>query len=295
MIHLFNENTNTLDVIRMKDNSLVFSSLSEFYQPVFSNGFAIKYVVEGIERYKLNGREFPIGTGKYLLSNNTSEGNVEIEKGRNTKGICINILPELIAEIVASHQRPDTAYSDAELGIFFTSNLFLESQYDAQKTSLGRVLMDLTNRIHQNELDEKDITIAFFYKISEQIIEDQIPIFRQLQAIPTVKSATKKELYRKLLRAKEFTDNYFTKDLNIETIAQEACMSEYHFFRLFKSVFGISPNQYIIQKRLEYSINLLKLDKNAVSAVALESGFSDVYSFSKAFKKQFGVAPTKYS
>jgi AraC family transcriptional regulator len=291
MIRLFNENSNTLDIVKLNANSLVFSSLSEFYQPVYSNGFSIKYVLEGIERYTLNKRQYPIETGSYLLSNNTMDGNVEIDKGKNVKGICINILPEFIAEVVASHQRPDTAYSDAELGHFFTTNLFFENQYRAQDTCLGKSLKNLTNTIQQNKINNDEFTIEFFYEISEQIIADQIPVFKQLQAIPSLKAITKKDLYRKLLRGRDFADNYFTHSLTIENIAQEACMSEYHFFRLFKSVFGKSPNQYLIQKRLELGQNMLHLGAS-VSIAASETGFADIYSFSKAFKKYFGVSPT---
>src|SRR6218665_14231 len=136
MIHLFNEHTNALDVIRIKQNSLVFSSLREYYQPVKSEGFAIKYVVEGIERYKLNNKSYPIETGKYLLTNDTYEGSVEIEANRNVKGICININPQMIAEVLASKKRPDTAYTDIELGQYFSSVHFLENQYADTQTHL---------------------------------------------------------------------------------------------------------------------------------------------------------------
>lgn len=292
MIHLFNEHTNALDVIRIKQSSLVFSSLREYYQPVKSEGFAIKYVVEGIERYKLNNKNYPIETGKYLLTNDTYEGSVEIEANKNVKGICININPQIIAEVLASNKRPDTAYTDNELGQYFTSMHFLENQYTDTETNLGKLLKELTTKVHQDEVDRDNISTELFYTISEKIIEDQTPVFRQLQAIPSLKPATKKDLYRRLLRGKDFIDTGFIFPLSIETIAQEACMSEYHFFRLFKLVFGLSPNQYLIQKRLEHGWNILLQDRYSVSTAAIESGFSDIHAFSKAFKKHFGVSPS---
>lgn len=292
MIHLFNEHINTLDVIRIKQNSLVFSSLYEYYQPVKSEGFAIKYVVEGVERYKLNNKSYPIETGKYLLTNDTYEGSVEIEADRNVKGICININPQMIAEVLASKKRPDTPYSDNELGQYFSSTHFLENQYSDTQTHLGHLLRTLTVKVHNDEVDEENISTELFYTISEKIIEDQTPVFRQLQTIPSLKPSTRKDLYRRLQRGKEFIDNSFTIPLSIETIAQEACMSEYHFFRLFKLIFGLSPNQYLIKKRLEYSRNILLQDRYSVSVAAIESGFSDIHTFSKAFKKHFGVAPS---
>jgi AraC family transcriptional regulator len=72
-------NDNKLDSIKYEDNILVYSSLKEYYHPVKSQGFAVKYVLEGVERYTLNGRKYDIEAGKYLLSNSTTEGYVEIE------------------------------------------------------------------------------------------------------------------------------------------------------------------------------------------------------------------------
>ncbi|RYU97682.1 hypothetical protein EWM59_00740 [Emticicia agri] len=206
MIHLFNEHSNTLDVIRINQHSLIFSSLKEYHQPAKSEGFAIKYVVEGVERYKLNGKNYPITTGKYLLTNDTYEGNVEIESNRNVKGICININPQLITEVLASTKRADTAFTDNELGKYFTSVHFLDNQYTDTQTHLGVLLRNLTNQVYNNEISKEEISTEFFYTIAEKIIQDQAPVFKQLHAIPGLKPATKKDLYRRLQRGKEFID-----------------------------------------------------------------------------------------
>lgn len=293
MVHLSEATQNTLESIRYDDNVLVLSSLKEFYYPIKSQGFAIKYVMDGVERYTLNGSQFPVGPGKYLLSNGAGEGHVEIDERRFVTGICINIVPELLAEIVASRCRPDTAFTDEALGQFFSTSLFLEQQYDAAATHLGAVLCDLHHAILQNDLSREIVNEEFFYTLSEQIIADQTPVFKKLQAIPSIKAVTKKDLYRRVYRGKELIDALFCHPLTVEAIAKEACMSEYHFFRLFKSVFGQSPNQYMIQKRLQYAHTLLQKERASVSVAAIESGFSDIYAFSKSFKKHFGYSPSK--
>lgn len=284
---------NTIDSIKYDDNLLVLSSLKGFYHPIKSQGFAIKYVMEGVERYTLNGCHFPVETGKYLLSNGVSEGYVEIEDSQYVTGICVNIVPELLAEVVASRCRPDTTFTDDSLGQFFSTGLFLEKQYDAASTHLGTILHRLHNAVLQNEVSREAINKELFYTLSEQIIADQTPVFRQLQAIPSIKTATKKDLYRRVSRGKELIDELFCQPLTVEAIAKEACMSEYHFFRLFKSVFGKTPHQYMIQKRLQYAYTLLQTQQASVSVAAVESGFADIYAFSKSFKKYFGCAPSR--
>ena len=115
---------NTIVSIKYDDNLLVLSSLKGFYHPIKLQGFAIKYVMDGVERYTLNGCHFPVETGKYLLSNGVSEGYVEIEDSQYVTGICVNIVPELLAEVVASGCRPDTTITDDPLGQVFSTGLF---------------------------------------------------------------------------------------------------------------------------------------------------------------------------
>lgn len=290
MYQLIDGNLDAIHHIRHQQNTLVFSSLRAFDHPIQSAGFAIKYVTEGTEHYTLNGRQYPVGRHQYLLLNQTCDGRVSIESKQPVVGLCINLMPELLAEIVASQCRPDTAFSDVTLGAFFSSHLFLENYYNAHQTHLGQLLLQLSQN---GKLQETTFDSAFFYSLSERIIADQRPIFKQLQGIPSVKAATKKDLYKRLARGREFIDAAFRQPLLIEDIAREACMSEYHFFRLFRQVFGCSPNQYLIQKRLEHGLRLLQADRQSVSAAASESGFSDIHAFSKAFKRQFGYAPSE--
>jgi AraC family transcriptional regulator len=288
---IFDDN-NTFDYIRLDKNLLVYSDLKGFYKKEKSDGFAIRYVMQGVEHYNLNEQYYPVKPGQYLLSNATQEGYVEIDTKQKTLGICLSIDPDLIAEVVASVYHPDTPFSNNELGAFFNTSHFLENKYDTDQTYLGQFLKTLYQKIQNQELNQLNLTAEFFYTISEKIVADHIPIFKQLQGIPSIKTDTKKDLYRRISKGKAYIDASFPKQLTIETIAKEACMSEYHFFRLFKNIIGLSPHQYILKKRLEFAYTVLKQDKMAVSNAAYDSGFSDIHTFSKAFKKHFGYVPS---
>lgn len=291
MSRLFSDTTQIMERIEKNNNSVVFSSLSEFYEPVQSTGFAIKYVAEGTERYTLNDQSYHVSAGNYLLCNSTKQGHVEIESRKKVKGICINIIPELIQEAVASLQRPDTFFPDAELGLYFSTPYFLENQFDASSTQVGKLLQYIEDAAGNNKTDPSNLSIEFFYSLSEKIIADQLPVFKQLQSLPGVKAVTKKELYKRISKGREFIDNTFLSPITIELVAKEACMSEYHFFRLFKKMMGVSPHQYILRKRLELGKELMQ-QQLPVSNVAIECGFTDIFSFSKSFKSYFGYSPS---
>lgn len=274
-------------------STLKLSSLSEFYRPVDTSGLAIKFVVDGNERYLINKQPFVVPAGSYLLLNGEKDANVEIESKRLVNGICIHIAESVITDTMASILRPDTPFSDPDLASFLTTDLFLENQYRAAHTLLGHKLLQLNNDIKKNSFSVDDINSGLFFELSEKLILDQIVVLKQLQSVPGIKSITKRDLCRRLTRGREYLDTHFTQPLTIEIVAKESFMSEFHFFRLFRKVYGLSPYQYVLKKRLQASVALLKSDK-PVSDVALECGFTDIFTFSKAFKKHFGVSPSYF-
>lgn len=275
-------------------NIFNLSSLKEFERSLVSYEFAIKFVCEGVERYTVNNKSYTITPGSYLLMNGEKEGHVSIDSTKNVKGICLSVSNELIADVIATIQTPDTPVSDLQLSDFFYTEHFLENQYQARHTHLGRNLQAISTQIQTNVFTSEQINQELFYKLAESLVADQVQVFKQLQAIPTVKAETRRDLCRRVLKGKEFMDSNFTGSLTIEQIARMAGMSEYHFFRLFKQMIGLTPYQYILSSRLKTSAQLLKTDYS-VSDVAITMGFSDIYSFSKAFKKHFGLSPTSYA
>ncbi len=284
------------DILRFHHgaNLLCISSINQFYKPVESTGFAIKYVSDGIERYTIEKEHFAIQTGFYLLMNGHKEGKVYVENQSNVKGICVSIDSSVIGQVIASHISADTAFPDADFGSFFDRNHYLTNQYQSHNTSLGNILKILDREIKNADFLGMHINDGLFYTLAQRLVEDQVPMYRQLQSVRSIKVQTRRDLYKRLWVGRRFIDAHFTKDVNVARIAQEAGMSDYHFFRLFKSVFGVSPYQYILQKRLEQALFFIKEGKSA-SETAFACGFSDVFSFSKSFKKRYGFPPSKIS
>lgn len=294
MYRLLLENSNSNNEISLAENGVVnFSMIKDLNSPISFNGFSIKYVFSGVENYKVNGNKFKVTKGEYLLGNRFSEGKVNIGSEDFVKGICIDINPSILSEVTASFLEPGASVSDLNLDKFFTSEDFFENKYSYDKTKLGHLLFALGKIIDKNPLANHEFNKEFFYELSEKIVLDHKPILKQLNAINSLKAVTKKDLYRKVLKGKEYIDNNYLSKMEVATVANEANLSEYHFFRLFKATFDISPLQYIISKRLEIAKQLLQNKALKLSDIAVITGFSDMHSLSKAFKKHYGVSPTK--
>ncbi len=95
-------------------------------------------------------------------------------------------------------------------------------------------------------------------------------------------------------KAKTFIENNCTRQISVDEIASEACLSTYHFTRLFHKETGMSPYAFLIHCRVRVSLD--KLEQNDLNvAAALDSGFFDQSHFIKTFKKHVGVTPGKFS
>ncbi|MBO9683584.1 MAG: helix-turn-helix transcriptional regulator [Flavisolibacter sp.] len=68
---------------------------------------------------------------------------------------------------------------------------------------------------------------------------------------------------------------------------------EYHFFRRFQEVYKKTPYQYITQQKMHLAKYLLLGSKHSISEIAFYCNFPDVFTFSKAFKKFYGVSPSQ--
>lgn len=284
---------NHSDLTRLPENaSLInYSMLREFYSPVGFRSFSIKYVLEGSEKYTVNGNVFKVPQGQYLLANSHCEGDVYIESKDLVKGVCIDISPELLSEVVASHADPSSPVPDTALDRFFNSNDFVENTYKTTNTKLGRYLTHVGKTLNADPFKQREFTNEFFYTLAENLVADYMVVFKEYQNIRALRPSTRKDLYRKVSRGKEFLDECFSSRTSIADVAREATLSEYHFFRLFKSMYGISPHQYLVKQKLERAYELLKDGHGPVAAVSQYSGFPDVFSFSRTFKKHYGISP----
>ncbi len=86
----------------------------------------------------------------------------------------------------------------------------------------------------------------------------------------------------------------FLDAIAIPELASKLNMSCTNFRRVFASFYGVSPNAYRIQKKLEMIESILITEDILMKEVAEQFGYADVYTFSRQFKKYTGVAPTTF-
>lgn len=82
--------------------------------------------------------------------------------------------------------------------------------------------------------------------------------------------------------------------IGVAALARIEGISESYYINLFHKEYGITPNKYIESQRMKYARKLIAERDKTVKDIAYETGFSDPYYFSKAFKAYTGMSPQNY-
>src|SRR5207237_10473827 len=98
---------------------------------------------------------------------------------------------------------------------------------------------------------------------------------------------------RRLYRARDFLYSCYRDRVSVADAARIAAMSPFHFQRMFKSAFGVTPMQFVQRRRLASARHLLTTTEEDVTSICLAVGFESLGSFSALFKREFGVPPSK--
>jgi AraC-like DNA-binding protein len=102
------------------------------------------------------------------------------------------------------------------------------------------------------------------------------------------------DVYRKIVEAKLFIDENFQESLDLKVISRKACLSRFHFHRLFTRIYNRTPHEYLTFKRIDLATQLLKSGDSTVQEICNQVGFESIGSFSSLFKKRIGLAPHSY-
>ena len=103
----------------------------------------------------------------------------------------------------------------------------------------------------------------------------------------------KQYLYRRVVRAKLYIDTHYGEQIHLDNIAGEACFSKFHFVRLFRSIYGRTPHQYLTHVRVEGAKELLSQGKT-IAATCFAVGFDSISSFTGLFRRRVGTTPAVF-
>jgi transcriptional regulator GlxA family with amidase domain len=100
------------------------------------------------------------------------------------------------------------------------------------------------------------------------------------------------DLLRRLLRAKDRMDAASHEDWPVGRLAQVSGVSEAHFARSFKQAFGVPPHRYLLTRRIERAVALLRETDQAIIDIAFQTGWESLGTFGRIFRDITGETPS---
>jgi AraC-like DNA-binding protein len=155
-----------------------------------------------------------------------------------------------------------------------------------QPKQLAQVEMILNSMFYEIERSQQGFEILLTNLLQELIVK----LSRFYSRIETKEAQS-------LLRLANIIEEMETqpqKKVLIEDLAKRAYMSPRNFQRVFNRALGISPQKYLLQSRLQKSVQLLIDTDYPVADIAIMSGFSDSNHLIKKFRTTYGTTPNKY-
>ena len=269
-----------------------YSELNEWFTGNAFRSFSLKYVVDKCIYYKVGNKEYEVNGGNFLLACRQPYVKAYFESKEIVKSICIDICSATVAEAFTIMSAKEDLDFDNYRAKYFRYPEFFESVCPVDSSQFKKKLNSLVDMIHQRETEA--INKEWFLDLTEKIIYHSYGNYLALNGIQSVKLETRKELLRRVHLGKQFMDDNFLTINDITEVAVASNLSEFHFFRSYKQAFGITTYQYILNKKLELARRMLQDKDVSITAIASICNFPDLFTFSKAFKRRFGIAPSQF-
>ncbi len=252
----------------------------------------LKLVVHGHAMYTVDKRSYSLSQNEFLICNGDQDGIGIIDSKKEVSQFCIHFKPSLISDAFRLLTSGDHVDLDKPLDGYPDFKLF-ENTYNLDSSlAVSKPLRPLVRLIKDGRGKEIYLDEEWLLNLAEAIVLNEKNIRVSLSGLHAVRRTTRNEIMKRLLIGKEYIVSNFTKNPKIADIASFAFMSEFFFYRNFKLAFRTTPYQYILDLKIELARELMRNDKMGLAEIAELCGFPDIFTFSKAFKRKCGFAPS---
>jgi len=102
------------------------------------------------------------------------------------------------------------------------------------------------------------------------------------------------DLFRRLCRSRDYLAARYDQPLHLADAARQACLSPFHYHRLFAHAFSETPHEFITRRRIDHAKRLLARDHLPVTEICFAAGYESPGSFSNLFRTVVGCSPSTY-
>jgi AraC-like DNA-binding protein/mannose-6-phosphate isomerase-like protein (cupin superfamily) len=159
-----------------------------------------------------------------------------------------------------------------------------------------------------NFTKDKDLILSYFNKLINEIENKEFNYEIACKSILTlfithiIRSTTsllfveesQEKLNLECIKIKNYIDSHYSQNITLDYLSDLSYMNKFHLVHTFTKQIGISPINYVINKRIQEAKNLLATTNYSIRDIASIVGFSNSSYFSQMFKRVSGVTPKSY-
>lgn len=226
----------------------------------------IEYVMEGSGHITFEGKDYTASAGDVYLLAAGKNHDYRADSVTPWKKIWLNIYGELSDALIQSYGLDkQIVFSGCELYPLFREFLRICASYEKNSTEMA------------------ERAVLLFHEI-----------LIKLSAHVTAGEKEKKKNDGPALIVKEYIDAHIYEKISMEVLAKAASLSVSQMTRVFKNIYGQSPYDYVLSRKIDTACLLLLDTGLSVKEIAYRLSFADEHYFSNVFKKRTGLPPGKY-
>ena len=268
-----------------RESAVISARARRAEYPEFRQLLSIKAVIGGAEDYFIDGRRLTVDDDTFAIINDDRTYASRIDALRPVQSFSIFFDRGLPAQAWQSLSRPQSALDrPADAGrcpVEFTEKLY---EHD---TLVSPVLRNIRAAVDSGPVEDAWLDEQLLLLLG-RMLRLHFGKLRVESAVPSRKPATRKELLRRLNLGVDFMQTRYRDAVRLKDIAEAARLSPFHFMRVFKSVYRISPSEYLNRKRAAVARRLLRESNWTMCAVADHVGFGSRTSLYRHLKAHCG-------
>ena len=197
-------------------------------------------------------------------------------------------------------------------GEYFAEQVMHSISHDAGKLiddefQVPHAHLELYNKIHQKD-QVIDTLIQGLREVESDKLKEEEKLYQLMikllrknniikkneKEIPVIKNSTREEIQKRMNAATDYIYSFYEREISLAELAKAACLSKFHFLRLFKIAYQTTPHQFITSVKINRAKILLKHQKHDVNVIAKNLGFANSSSFSRSFYNHVKMYPSQY-
>jgi AraC family transcriptional regulator len=237
----------------------------------------------------IEGKGHQINEQCYTLSNQGQHYDLLIDEKDETETLNIHFGEHFFSKATEALISTDKELLDNPFE-YSSGALNIRSNSVLKTPELAYSLNKLMVFYKSDESEQREEELLF--DILKKLLITNSKEIESTSKLPIQSKTTRAEIMNRLYIARDFIHSYFFKDISLDELSQVSCLSKFHFLRLFKKAFGLSPYQYQKKLRINRALALYQ-QGHTLEFITSQVGIENASSLSRMIRKQYGAYPSQ--